>query len=143
MSWGKHVSSHFTRGHYCRWRALLVGWGCYSHGLIFWFITYFPWYQCDNTHVINFWYHIVYSYATSFEELWQQKQVWGGQYVIKRISHGLWCDMIFIQLVVCFLSPRHKPWEILYIFLQLLIMILKNSLFSPCMQIDTWYASDL
>jgi hypothetical protein len=28
------------------------------------FITYFPWYQCDNTHVINFCYHIVYSYAT-------------------------------------------------------------------------------
>jgi hypothetical protein len=22
-----------------------------------------------------------------------------------RISHGLWCDMIFIQRVVCFLSP--------------------------------------
>jgi hypothetical protein len=22
-----------------------------------------------------------------------------------RISHGLWCDMIFIQFVVCFLSP--------------------------------------
>jgi hypothetical protein len=32
------------------------------------FITYFPWYQCDNTHVINFCYHIVYSYATPFEE---------------------------------------------------------------------------
>ena len=28
------------------------------------------------------------------------------KYVIKRISHGLWLDMIFIQLVMCFLSPR-------------------------------------
>jgi hypothetical protein len=48
--------------------------------------------------------------------------------VIKRISHVLWCDMIFIQLIVCFLSLRqgsgiethkvishHKPWEILYV----------------------------
>ena len=26
-------------------------------------------------------------------------------HVIKRISHGLWLDMIFIQFVVCFLSP--------------------------------------
>jgi hypothetical protein len=32
------------------------------------FITYFPWYQCDNTHVINFCYHIVYSYATPSRE---------------------------------------------------------------------------
>ena len=51
---------------------------------------------------------------------------------IYRISHGLWCDMIFIQRVVCFLSPslgegienttswikiisHHKTWEILFI----------------------------
>jgi hypothetical protein len=46
----------------------------------------------------------VYSYATPSEEYSQQKQVWGGKYVIKRISHVLECDMIFIQLV-CFLSP--------------------------------------
>jgi hypothetical protein len=27
--------------------------------------------------------------------------------VTYRISHGLWCDMIFIQQVVCFLYPSH------------------------------------
>jgi hypothetical protein len=48
----------------------------------------------------------MYSYATPFEEQSKKKHVWGGKYVIKRISHGLWFDMIFIQLVVCFLSPR-------------------------------------
>ena len=26
--------------------------------------------------------------------------------MIKRISHGLWLDMIYIQLIECFLSPR-------------------------------------
>ena len=49
--------------------------------------------------------------------------------MIKRISHGLWLDMILIQLM-CFLSPRQgsgientqligknyiQPWEILYV----------------------------
>jgi hypothetical protein len=36
------------------------------------------------------------------------KQVSGNRckYVIKRISHSLWCDMIFIQRVVRCLSPR-------------------------------------
>jgi hypothetical protein len=32
-------------------------------------ITYFPSYQCDITHVINFCYHIVYSYATAFQRI--------------------------------------------------------------------------
>jgi hypothetical protein len=49
--------------------------------------------------------------------------------VIKRISHDLWFYMIYIQLVVCFLSPcqgsgiekteilsNHKPWKILDLF---------------------------
>jgi hypothetical protein len=26
--------------------------------------------------------------------------------MIKRISHGLWFDMIYIQLIVCFISPH-------------------------------------
>jgi hypothetical protein len=31
-----------------------------------------------------------------------------------RISHDLWCDMIFIQLVCDFIS-HHQAWEILFI----------------------------
>jgi hypothetical protein len=75
--------------------------------MIIYFNTYFPWYQYDNTHVIFFWDHILYSYDTPSEEQSQQKQVWGGKYVIKRISDGLWYDIIFIQRVVRFLSPSH------------------------------------
>jgi hypothetical protein len=69
-------------------------------------ITYFPWYQFDITQVIIFWYHIVYSYAMKSKEQSLQNRYVGGKYVIKRISHGLWCDLIFIPLVVRFLSPR-------------------------------------
>jgi hypothetical protein len=50
--------------------------------------------------------------------------------VIKKISHVLWCDMVFIQIVVCFLSPCRglryilldkdhiipQKWEILYVW---------------------------
>jgi hypothetical protein len=60
--------------------------------------------------------------------------------VIKRISHGLWFDMNFIQLVVFSIpSPRlgdrkhktrwikiisnHKPWEILYIHHKQVIVV--------------------
>jgi hypothetical protein len=34
------------------------------------------------------------------------------RYVIKRIPHGLWLDMIFIQLVVCIrvFYPLAKAW---------------------------------
>jgi hypothetical protein len=66
--------------------------------------------------MIFFIYYIVYSYVTLPEEKSQEKQVWGGKYVIKKISHVLWCDMIFIQLFVCFLYPlakalHYKPWD--------------------------------
>ena len=54
------------------------------------------------------------------------------KYIIKRIAHVLWLNKIFIQLGLCFLSPRQclgqkthdllaksisndKPWVILYL----------------------------
>jgi hypothetical protein len=40
--------------------------------------------------------------------MYMKKKAWVavGIHVIKRISHGLWFDMIFIQLVMHFLSPH-------------------------------------
>jgi hypothetical protein len=59
-----------------------------------------------KTRVIIFWYHIVYSYATSPKDKVNEKQVWDGKFVIKKIAHVVWCDMILSNSFVCFLSPR-------------------------------------
>jgi hypothetical protein len=64
------------------------------------FITYFSWHQCDKTHVIFF----INTLCISTPRR-PKRQVQGDKYAIKRISNVLWCNMIFIQRVVCFLSP--------------------------------------
>jgi hypothetical protein len=61
------------------------------------FITYFPWYQ------YNFYF---ISHCVFLRHALQRMKSTKTSLCDKKISQVLWCEMIFIQRVVRFLSPR-------------------------------------
>jgi hypothetical protein len=117
---------------------------------VFHIITYFPWYQCDITHVIIFYIMIVYSYAKLFK-IKSTKTNMGWYMLIydkKNLPYFvMWYDFYPTRCAFFIPSPRprdrkhttrwikiishHKPWEILYVYTlscDLLYVVENNSI---------------